>query len=72
MATHLRQQLVDHHEAHAEAAQPRGRVREPLRRQPAAVTQLDCEIHLRPEPRARALEGGAARLARREEGLHQV
>ena len=71
VATHLREQLVDHHETDAEAAQPRGRVREPLRRQPAAVAQLDGEIHLRPEPRARALDGGAAHLSRREEGLHQ-
>ena len=72
MATHLREQLVDHHETDAEAAQPRGRVREPLRRLPAAVTQLDGEIHLRAEPRARALNGGAAHLARRKEGLNRV
>ena len=68
----LRQQLVDHHEAHAEAAQPRARLCEALRRQPAAMAQLDGEMHLWAEPRARALDGGAAGLPRREEGLVEV
>ena len=33
------------------------------------MAQLDGEMHLRAEPCARALHGGAAGLARREEGL---
>ena len=33
------------------------------------MAQLDSELHLRAEPCARALDGGAAGLARREEGL---
>jgi hypothetical protein len=33
------------------------------------MAQLDSEVHLRAEPCARALDGGAAGLARREEGL---